>query len=125
VIVGSGIDVVETGRVERELAGIPWQPKHGIFTTDEIHCFNSSKRPALLFAGCFAAKEATLKALGIAVTNLVNFSDIEALPDTEGNWSLSLHGHSLSIFQKLGVQRAFVAVTTSRNLSGAMVVLEA
>ena len=125
MIVGSGIDVVETGRVERELARIPWQTTHGIFTTDEIHCFNSSKTPTLLFAGCFAAKEATLKALGIAVTNLANFSDIEVLPDPRGNWSLSLHGHSLSISQKLGVQRVSVAVTTSKKLSGAMVVLEA
>jgi holo-[acyl-carrier protein] synthase len=125
VIVGSGVDIIETGRLERELAHAPWQAMHGIFTTDEIHCFNISKKPALLFAGCFAAKEATLKALGMAVSNLAHFRDIEVLPDPDGNWNLSLHGYTLSISHKLGALHASVAVTTSTKLSVAMVVLEA
>jgi len=125
VIVGSGIDVIENARVERELSRASWEAKHGIFTADEIQRFKSSKKPALLFAACFAAKEATLKALGMAVSNVAHFRDIEALPDAKGKWSLSLHGHSLSISEELGVLHASIAVTTSKKLSVAMVVLEA
>lgn len=125
MIAGSGIDVIETGRLERELARASWQAKHGIFTTAELHYLNNSKKPALLYAACFAAKEAALKALGMEVLNLSHFCEIEILPDGSSGWSLNLHGYSLSTCQKLGVQRTYVAMTTSKTLCGAVVVLEA
>jgi len=125
VIVGSGIDVIESERLERELERASWQAKHGIFTENEVRAFYSSRNPAILFAGCFAAKEATLKALGIEVSQLAHFREIEALPDPSGQWNLRVEGKSLSACQKLGVQRTHVAVTTSKTLCGAVVVLEA
>ena len=124
MIVGSGIDVIETGRLERELSRASWNAKHGIFSSGEIQYCNHSKRPALLFAGCFAAKEAALKALGIEVASLADFQDIELSHDPGGKWNLKLHGHALSVSQKLGVRSTSVAVTTGKQFSGAVVVLE-
>jgi phosphopantetheinyl transferase (holo-ACP synthase) len=37
VILGLGIDLLETSRVERELSRDEWQPGDGIFTPEEIN----------------------------------------------------------------------------------------
>jgi holo-[acyl-carrier protein] synthase len=124
VIVGLGIDFIDSGRVERELARCPWTPQDGIFTASEIDFCNSKRKSALLYASCFVAKEATLKALGLEVTNLSLFRDVELLRGPEGKAVLRLHGQARSVSQKQGVRRLSVAVTTTARLSGAVVVLE-
>ncbi len=125
MIVGSGIDVIETGRLERELERSSWHAQQGIYTAAELRILHTNKKPALLYAAIFAAKEAALKALGFPVLNLANFREVEILPDPAGKWSLHLHGRCLSAGRKLGFKRAVVALTSSKTLSGAMVVLEA
>lgn len=124
MIIGSGIDVVENCRVERELSREEWQPEQGVFRSGEICFCTHSKRPALLFATIFAAKEAALKALGVECTNLSCFRDVELVPDRDGTLKLKLHGHTRLLSERLGVHRASVAVTTNARLSGAIVVLE-
>lgn len=125
VIVGSGIDVIETGRLERELERSSWHAHQGIFTAAELHAIHKNKKPALLYAAIFAAKEAALKALSFPVLSLANFREVEIFPDPEGKWSLHLHGRCLDAGRKLGMKRAVVALASSKTLSGAMVVLEA
>jgi holo-[acyl-carrier protein] synthase len=124
VIIGSGIDVVENRRFERELSRAGWVPGQGVFSSGEIHFCNHSKLPARLFATLFAAKEAALKALGIECTNLSCFRDIEVVRNKRGNLELKLRGHSWLVSKGLGVHRASVAVATNARLSGAIVVLE-
>ncbi len=124
MIIGSGIDVVENRKVERELSRARWEPEQGVFSSGEIHFCNHSKRPTLLFATCFAVKEAALKALGIECTNLSYFRDVEIVQDKHDNLHLVLHGHCRSVSERLCVNRASVAVTTNARLSGAIVVLE-
>lgn len=124
MIIGSGIDVIENCRLERELSRVEWKAEQGVFSSGEIHFCNHSKKPALLFATFFAVKEATLKALGIETTNLSHFHDVEVVPDEQGHLAVRLCGQSQSLSQRLGVHRASVAVTTNARLSGAIVVLE-
>ncbi len=124
MIIGSGIDVVENSRVQRELSRAEWKPEQGIFRSSEIHFCTHSKRPALQFATLFAVKEATLKALGLETTNLSHFQDVEVLPGKQGKLTIRLYRQSRTLSQRLGVHRASVAVTTKARLSGAIVVLE-
>lgn len=124
MIVGSGIDVIDNRRVERELALGGWTPEQGIFTISEIKFCNSQKKSALLYAACFAAKEATLKALGIEVPNLTRFHEIELLSEPMGSLTLTLYGQTESEFHRQGVRHVHVAVTTAARLTGAVVVLE-
>jgi holo-[acyl-carrier protein] synthase len=124
VIVGSGIDFIDNSRVERELALGAWTPEDGVFTASEIRFCNSGKKPALLFAACFAAKEATLKALGIEVTNLSHLRDVELLPEPSGSFTLKLHGHTQSVSQRLGVRHVCVTVAKAARLTGVVVVVE-
>jgi holo-[acyl-carrier protein] synthase len=124
VIIGSGIDFIDSSRLIRELAREPWAPEHGIFTSSEIEFCNVSKKSALLYAACFAAKEAALKALGIEAGTLACFREVEVLPDAKGNCAMRLYGQAQAISKQLGVHRVSVAVTMSKRLSGAAVVLE-
>ncbi len=119
MILGLGIDVVENRRVERELARGAWLHSDGVFTPTEIACCSAAPKPARRYAACFAAKEATLKALGVAVKDLGTFRDIEV----RGN-SLVLLNQLKNESEQLGVRQIHVATTVGRDLTGAMVILE-
>jgi holo-[acyl-carrier protein] synthase len=62
-IVGLGVDICEIARMERALARHPTM-RERVFTPEEIAYCDSKARPAESFAGRFAAREATIKALG-------------------------------------------------------------
>jgi len=124
VIVGVGIDLVNTCRVRRELEIRAWSVEDGIFTSDEISFCNRGRDPAARYAACFAAKEAAIKALGMQVENLSCFREIEVLPDSEGKFRLGLKGHPQAVSQKLNVSRVLVAVASSVTSGSALVVLE-
>jgi len=125
VIVGLGIDLIDSARVRRELSRGAWVPEDGIFTESEILQRSSGRGHAALgYAACFAAKEAALKALGMEVKSLACFREVELLSDSDHNLTLKLNGQAQAASRTLGVQRAFVAVTATERMSGAMVVLE-
>ena len=77
MILGIGTDLIEHVRVQRELAKSPWADNHGIFTAQEIARCRGSSRLVARYAACFAAKEATLKALGVGVSDLAMFREVE------------------------------------------------
>lgn len=124
VIVGSGVDLIDNQRVARELGLGAWTPEDGIFTRSELDFCNRGKRPALRYAACFGAKEATLKALGIEVINLSIFREVELLQESRTRFVLQLHGRTKSFSQTLGVGHIHVAVATAARLTTVFVVLE-
>ncbi len=124
MVIGSGIDIIECSRVERELTTGSWSPEQGIFTANEIDFCNRERNPSSAYAAVFAAKEATLKAFNLEVRNLSQFREVEVLPDPHGKLTLNLQGRILSVSRKLGVQRLALAVVTAAGLSGAFVLLE-
>ena len=62
-ILGLGVDICEIARMERALARHPTM-RERVFTPEEIAYCDSKARPAESYAGRFAAREATIKALG-------------------------------------------------------------
>ena len=62
-IVGLGVDICEIARMERAISRHPTL-RDRVFTPEEIAYCDSKARPAESFAGRFAAREATIKALG-------------------------------------------------------------
>ena len=121
MIVGIGIDVLQNRRVERELARGEWEAGDGVFSADEIRACNSTGRPARRFAACFAAKEATLKALGLGLDDLAVFREVEVSLDTAG---IALRNRLQQRSEQLGVRRIRLSTAVSRDLTGAMVILE-
>lgn len=121
MIVGLGIDMLENRRVARELEGGEWRPADGIFNPDEVRWCNDTARPAQRYAACFAAKEAALKALGISADDLAMFREVEVRP---GANTLALRQRLQQRAEQLGVRHIRLSTSVSRDLTGAMVILE-
>ena len=124
MILGLGIDFLETSRVERELAQGEWLLEDGIFTPEEILYCSSTDQPARRFAACFAAKEAALKALGIRVTDLAMFREVEVGPGAGGGPEIWLRQRPKTESEQLGVRRIRLAIAQNANHTGATVILE-
>ena len=122
MILGLGIDVLENRRIERELARGAWLHRDGVFTPAEIAYCNAPRKPALRYAACFAAKEATLKALGVAPPDLTVFRQVEV---GLANNHIVLHQQLQRESEQLGVRHIRLATSVSHDLTGAVVILEA
>ena len=124
MILGLGIDLVENRRVEQELARGDWLLGDGIFTPEEVSYCAAAGRPASRYAACFAAKEATLKALGLPVNDLGMFREVEvrfaAGPDPE----IVLHHRLKAESEQLGVRRIWLSLAHNAGQTGAVVTLE-
>lgn len=124
MILGIGTDLIEHDRVQRELEQRPWAGNDGVFTSQEIARCRESQRPVVGYAACFAAKEATLKAMGFEVGDLGMFREVELLENSTGAHTLLLHDRVRAISQQLGVRSISLSIAVSKKLTGAMVVLE-
>ncbi|HEY5175358.1 MAG TPA: holo-ACP synthase [Terriglobales bacterium] len=124
MIVGLGIDLVENGRVTQELARGDWRQENGVFTSEEIRRCSTGRNPALLYAACFAAKEATLKALGVGVSDLAMFREVEIGLDENGEYAVILHDRLKSESEQLGVRHIRVSIAAAAKQTGAMVILQ-
>jgi holo-[acyl-carrier protein] synthase len=124
VILGVGVDVVETARVERASG------RHGgrfvarVFTEAEAAYCRGMKRAAEHLAARFAAKEAAAKALGTGFGRGFGLRDIEVERDASGRPALRLHRGARALAERLGVGRVHVSLSHSRDLAAAVVVLE-
>jgi holo-[acyl-carrier protein] synthase len=124
MIVGLGIDLVTNSRVERELVQGEWQLGDGVFTSREIGRCNRGRRPTIYFAACFAAKEATLKALGIDVVDLGILREVEVDLGERGGSAVVLHDRMKSECDHLGVKHIRVTIASGKQQTGALVILE-
>ncbi len=121
MVVGSGIDVMAVHDMRRELTR-PWTVADGIFRESELHCCNCSRQAARRLASCFVTKEAALKALGVQVSDLDLFRDVEVIPGEKVE--VRFHGRAQQRCRNLGVKHIVAAVHSDRHLAAAMVILE-
>lgn len=117
---GVGIDIVEIERMNR-LESEPGLSE-SLFTARERRYCDSQRYPHSHYAVRFAAKEAFLKASGIALHTGTRFSDIELVNDIPGQPTIALHGELAKGTGDLA--RFHVAVSCSRRLACAVVALE-
>lgn len=113
-----GIDIIEIERIERVLARFGDRFLNRIFTPTERERYG--RRPAEL-AARFAAKEATMKALGTGIRG-VRWRDIETLPNRRGKPILQLHGTAAARAQLLGLDHWTISLTHSRTDAMATVI---
>ena len=124
MIIGLGIDLLDTGKVLRELARGPWLQQDGVFTPAEIAWCIAGRRPERRYAACFAAKEATLKALGTEVADLGVFHEIEVNFSKGVAGEIVLHGRLEAISGRLGTGHIRLSTAVTGKHVAAMVVLE-
>ena len=124
MIVGSGIDLVEIGRIQQSMGRFGQRFLDRIFTAAEQAYCQRKRKSAESFAARFAAKEAGAKALGTGISRGVNWLEIEVVREPGGKPSLRFHGRAAEIAAALGVAHTALSLTHSGDLAMASVVLE-
>jgi holo-[acyl-carrier protein] synthase len=110
-IVGLGVDICEIARMERALARHPTMRRR-VFTSEETVYCDSKARPAESFAGRFAAREATIKALGGYRGK--RWQDISVSRHPSGAPSISLGGNAKRRADDQGIDRILITFTHER-----------
>lgn len=122
-ILGLGLDLVELARIERLLRRHGEAVVRRICRAGEARSWSGAAGAAHV-AGLFAAKEATMKALGTGWTAGVGFRQIEVRRDDLGAPRLILHGAAAARAAELGVGRLHLSITHDGVSAAAVVVLE-
>ncbi len=124
MIVGSGIDLAEIGRIQTSMDRYGQRFLGRVYTSaEQAYCLRKRKA-AESFAARFAAKEAGAKALGTGISFGVSWLEIEVVRESSGRPTLRFHGRAAQIAALLGVTRAALSITHTAELAMASVVLE-
>ena len=117
-MLSTGVDIIEIGRIAEVLERYGERFLRRIYTPGELEYCRG--RPSKL-ASRFAAKEATMKALGTGVRG-VGWKDIEVERALSGAPSILLHGRAKSRAERLGVVEISVSMSDSQDNAVAFVV---
>jgi holo-[acyl-carrier protein] synthase len=125
MIVGSGIDLVEIGRIQHSVDRYGERFLNRVYTRAEQEYCLRKKASAESFAARFAAKEAAAKALGTGISQGVNWLEIEVVREPGGRPAVLFHGRAAEFAARMRVSRAALSLTHTGKLAMASVVLEA
>ncbi len=124
MILGLGLDLVDVARVARILEGPPGRAARfleRVFTKGEqAYCDAVVDRPTR-YAARFAAKEATLKALGGPAG--LRLTELEVVRG-EGAPVVTLSGKAAEAARRLGVTKLHLSITHDGGTAAAVVVAE-
>ena len=125
MILGIGIDLVDVARFARIAGRHDPSFLDSLFTPAEIAWCRRQRRRDEHLAARFAAREAVLKALGTGLVGLMSWRDIEVVPGgAPGAVEMALRGEVRAAADRLGASRVHLALTTTRAIAAASVVLE-
>ncbi len=124
MIVGLGVDMEEISRVGDVIG------RHGrtflerVFTAAEIAYCERHRESVERYAGRFAAKEATMKALGTGWSKGVRWRDIEVTRLPGQRPTIVLHGVAREHAERMGARHISLSITHTGNFALAEVILE-
>lgn len=121
-IIGLGLDATDIPRIADTIARYGERFLRRVFTDGEVAYCTRRKAPAIHFAGRFAAKEATMKALGTGHSQGVLWRDIEVVR-RGGPPQLQLHGGAARRFASMGGSSSLLTITHSDALALAQVLI--
>lgn len=121
MIIGVGLDVVETERFAAALARTPALLGR-LFSPDELLLPEGGARPLLSLAARFAAKEALAKALGVPPG--LSWTDAEVLVGERGRPVLAVRGAVAAAVAAAGVVSLHVSLSHETGLASAVVIAE-
>jgi len=124
MIVGLGVDIAEVDRVRGAIERQGERFLKRLYTAKERTYCEKFKNKYERYAGRFAVKEATMKALGTGWSRGVRWVDIEVVREMSGKPTLELKGEARKIADKLGVKHIAVTITHTASQAMAMVVFE-
>ena len=117
-MVQTGVDIIEIPRIKGVLERYGHRFLNRIFTPNEI-AYCRERAPNL--AARFAAKEATMKALGTGVKG-VSWKDIEVTRRQSGAPGIQLYGRAEKRAANLGITEISISLSHSREYAVAFVI---
>lgn len=120
---GIGIDIVEVARIQE--ASDRWGARfeQRVYTHQELtYCGDAPSRYWRL-AARFAAKEATLKALGTGLTSGMRWQDVEIQANTVGKPEIVLHGEVQRYANEHNIGAIYVSMSHTNAYAVAQVTL--
>jgi holo-[acyl-carrier protein] synthase len=126
-IAGTGIDLIEVDRVkqalERPATGARFRAR--VYTPGEIaYCESRGRARYQSYAARFAAKEATMKALGTGWNRNVGWSEIEVYRERGRAPTIRLSGKAAEFSARRGFARFHLSITHTATSAIAHVIAE-
>lgn len=122
VIVGTGVDIVETVRIHGSIEKFGERFLQRCFWPAEVAYCQSMKSPALHFAARFAAKEAISKAFGTGIGRQLGWKDMEIRKRDSGEPYVVLQGKGLELARQRGVATVLVSLSHCKEYAIAQAV---
>ncbi len=123
MIFGIGADIVEVGRMEKNLARYGNRFARRILTDREYLEFTRNNHPAHFLAKRFAAKEAAAKAFGTGFRNGMTLRHIAVTHDDQGRPMLEFNGEAEAYRRHCGVNESHLSLSDERRYALAFVTL--
>ena len=124
MIVGSGIDLAEIGRVRHSIERYGSRFLDRIYTAaEQAYCLRK-RNSAESFAARFAAKEAGAKALGTGISQGISWKEIEVRRQPGQRPTLHLSGRAAERAHSMGARNIQLTLTHSREVAMAFVSIE-
>ncbi len=124
MIVGTGIDIAEVPRIGAAIERFGDRFLRRVFTADEIRYCESKANRIERYAARFAAKEAALKAIGTGWKGGVAWVEVEVRREPGGRPTIAFHGKAGEFAARLGVKRAALSLSHTKDQAIAAVILE-
>src|ERR1700693_2442829 len=124
MILGTGVDLAEVGRIRDAIGRYGNRFVERIYTPGEIAYVERKANKFERYAGRFAAKEAGMKAIGTGWKRGVRWQDFEVANLPSGRPTLRLHGEAGRIAAAMGVTSISLSITHTSELGMAHVILE-
>ncbi len=121
MIIGIGVDIIETERIVDSLAKEGFLKR--VYTADEIALLQKRKMNPQTAAGNFAAKEAVMKAFGMGMDK-IGWTDIEILREPSGAPYVRLYGKAREAFESMRAKSVRVSISNLKSMALAQAVLE-
>jgi holo-[acyl-carrier protein] synthase len=124
-LVGHGIDIVSLPDFRRLMESSETAFISRTFVQSEIAQFPEGPSRVQHIAGRFAAKEATLKALGVGFGNGISFKDIQITRDNGRPPIVTLGGGAAAMAQQIGITNWQLSISHSEGTAIASVIATA
>jgi holo-[acyl-carrier protein] synthase len=124
MIVGTGVDIAEVGRIKTAVERFGDRFLNRVFTPAEIQYCVGKPNAAERLAARFAAKEAGMKAIGTGLRHGVTWQDVEVLRVPGQRPVLKFDGKAAEFAARLGCKRTHLSLSHTANQAIAHVILE-
>jgi holo-[acyl-carrier protein] synthase len=124
MIVGTGVDIAEVGRIQAAVKRFGDRFLRRVFTPAEVRYCIGKPNSAERLAARFAAKEAGMKAIGTGLRYGVTWQDVEVVRLPRQRPMLEFHGKAAEFATRLRCKRTHLSLSHTKEQAIAYVILE-